>query len=55
MKTQSGGFWRRAVTPFEARQIIVSSAGSNFDPAVVEAFVRAFETGQMEIPEALVT
>ena len=47
--------YRRAVTPFEARQIIVSSAGSNFDPIVVEAFVEAFEHGQMEIPEALMT
>jgi putative nucleotidyltransferase with HDIG domain len=46
--------YRRAVTPFEARQIIVSSAGSNFDPVVVEAFVDAFEHGEMEIPEALV-
>jgi putative nucleotidyltransferase with HDIG domain len=46
--------YRRAVTPFEARQIIVSSAGSNFDPAVVDAFVDAFEHGEMEIPEALV-
>jgi HD-GYP domain-containing protein (c-di-GMP phosphodiesterase class II) len=46
--------YRRAVTPFEARQIIVSSAGSNFDPMVVDAFVNAFEHGEMEIPEALV-
>jgi putative nucleotidyltransferase with HDIG domain len=46
--------YRRAVTPFEARQIIVSSAGSNFDPTVVDAFVNAFEHGEMEIPEALV-
>jgi putative nucleotidyltransferase with HDIG domain len=46
--------YRRAVTPFEARQIIVSSAGSNFDPTVVDAFVTAFEHGEMEIPEALV-
>jgi putative nucleotidyltransferase with HDIG domain len=46
--------YRRAVTPFEARQIIVSSAGANFDPAVVDAFVNAFEHGEMEIPEALV-
>ena len=45
--------YRRAVTPFEARQIIISSAGANFDPAVVEAFVGVFEHGQMEIPEAL--
>jgi putative nucleotidyltransferase with HDIG domain len=46
--------YRRAVSPFEARQIIVSSAGSNFDPVVVNAFVDAFEHGEMEIPEALV-
>jgi putative nucleotidyltransferase with HDIG domain len=45
--------YRRAVTPFEAKQIIVSGAGSNFDPAVVDAFVGAFEHGQMEIPEML--
>lgn len=45
--------YRRAVTPFEAKEIIVSSAGSNFDPTVVDAFVDAFEHGQMEIPEAL--
>jgi putative nucleotidyltransferase with HDIG domain len=46
--------YRRAVSPFEARQIIVSSAGTNFDPAVVDAFVDAFEHGEMDIPEALV-
>jgi putative nucleotidyltransferase with HDIG domain len=45
--------YRRAVTPFEAKQIIVSGAGASFDPAVVDAFVDAFEHGQMEIPEAL--
>ena len=46
--------YRRAVSPFEARQIIVSSAGANFDPVVVNKFVEAFEHGEMEIPEALV-
>src|SRR5580700_24015 len=45
--------YRRAVTPFEAKQVIVSSAGSNFDPKVVDAFVHAFEHGEMEIPEVL--
>jgi putative nucleotidyltransferase with HDIG domain len=45
--------YRRAVTPFEARQIIVSGSGASFDPTVVDAFVSAFELGQMEIPEAL--
>ena len=45
--------YRRAVTPFEAKELIVSGAGASFDPAVVDAFVDAFEHGQMEIPEAL--
>jgi putative nucleotidyltransferase with HDIG domain len=45
--------YRRAVTPFEAKQVIVSSAGTNFDPSVVDAFVHAFEHGEMEIPEVL--
>jgi putative nucleotidyltransferase with HDIG domain len=45
--------YRRAVTPFEARQLIVSGAGASFDPTVVDAFVDAFEHGAMEIPEAL--
>jgi putative nucleotidyltransferase with HDIG domain len=45
--------YRRAVTPFEAKDLIVSGAGSNFDPAVVSAFVTAFEDGHMEIPESL--
>ena len=45
--------YRRAVTPFEAKGIMVSGAGTSFDPAVIDAFVDAFEHGQMEIPEAL--
>jgi HD-GYP domain-containing protein (c-di-GMP phosphodiesterase class II) len=45
--------YRRAVSPFEAKQIIVSGAGASFDPNVVGAFVDAFEQGQMEMPEAL--
>jgi putative nucleotidyltransferase with HDIG domain len=45
--------YRRAVSPFEAKQMIVSGAGASFDPTVVDAFVDAFDLGQMEIPEAL--
>jgi putative nucleotidyltransferase with HDIG domain len=45
--------YRRAVSPFEAKDLIVAGAGSNFDPAVVKAFVTAFEAGHMEIPESL--
>jgi putative nucleotidyltransferase with HDIG domain len=45
--------YRRAVTPFEAKEIIASGAGASFDPIVVDAFVDSFEHGEMEIPEAL--
>jgi putative nucleotidyltransferase with HDIG domain len=45
--------YRRAVTPFEAKEMIVTGSGASFDPTVVDAFVEAFELGQMEIPEAL--
>ena len=46
--------YRRAVSPFEAKQMILSGTGASFDPTVVDAFVDAFDLGQMEIPEALV-
>src|SRR4029077_4167258 len=45
--------YRRAVTPFEAREMIRSGSGASFAPSVVDAFVEAFDLGQMEIPEAL--
>jgi response regulator RpfG family c-di-GMP phosphodiesterase len=34
--------------------MILSGTGASFDPTVVDAFVDAFDLGQMEIPEALV-
>jgi putative nucleotidyltransferase with HDIG domain len=45
--------YRRAVTPFEAKGLIVSGSGTNFDPKVVEAFLSAFNARQMEMPESL--
>lgn len=44
--------YRRAVTPFEAKDLIAAGSGTNFDPAVVEAFTKAFASGAMELPEA---
>lgn len=44
--------YRRAVTPFEAKDMIVAGSGTNFDPVVVEAFTKAFANGAMELPEA---
>jgi HD-GYP domain-containing protein (c-di-GMP phosphodiesterase class II) len=45
--------YRRGVTPFEAKQIIVADAGASFDPTVIDAFVNAFEHGELEIPEII--
>ncbi|WP_157627833.1 hypothetical protein [Thermodesulfatator autotrophicus] len=32
----------------------VAGAGKHFDPAVVKAFVRAFEHGEMDLPNIMV-
>lgn len=45
--------YRKAMDPFQARQIITAGAGKDFDPAVVKAFERAFTLGDMEIPRNL--
>jgi HD-GYP domain-containing protein (c-di-GMP phosphodiesterase class II) len=46
--------YRKAMSPFEARDIIVKGAGADFDPRVVAAFESAFRGGRMELPEVLV-
>jgi putative nucleotidyltransferase with HDIG domain len=46
--------YRQAVSPFEAKEIIVKGAGTEFDPHVVDAFVAAFRKGEMEIPPVVV-
>lgn len=46
--------YRKGITSFEARDVIVKGAGNDFDPRVVEAFQYAFRAGRMEVPEVLV-
>jgi putative nucleotidyltransferase with HDIG domain len=46
--------YRKATSPFEAKEIIMKSAGSQFDPVVVRAFNTAFNAGEMEVPELVV-
>lgn len=43
--------YRKGSSPFEACEILQNKAGREFDPKVVEAFVRAFRKELMEIPE----
>ena len=45
--------YRKAMSPFEAKTIIVKGSGSEFDPRVVKAFLAAFAKGELEIPEVV--
>jgi len=46
--------YRKAMSAFEAKEIICASAGKEFDPQVVEAFVVAFRRREMEVPDVVV-
>ncbi len=45
--------YRKAISPFEARDIILKGSGKDFDPRVVRAFDAAFRRREMEVPEML--
>jgi putative nucleotidyltransferase with HDIG domain len=46
--------YRKGVSPFEARDMIVNREGSDFDPKVIRAFEAAFQKQRLEVPEVLV-
>jgi putative nucleotidyltransferase with HDIG domain len=46
--------YRKAMSPFDAKETIVKAGGTDFDPKVVDAFAACFRQGMMEIPEVLV-
>lgn len=46
--------YRRAISPFEAREAIIKGSGGAFDPRAVQGFLCAFDRGEMEIPEMLI-
>jgi putative nucleotidyltransferase with HDIG domain len=46
--------YRKAMSPFEAKEVILKGKGTEFDPNAVHAFSIAFGSGQMEIPELVV-
>ena len=46
--------YRKAMSPFEAKDAIEKGAGKEFDPKVVKAFLKAFSRGEMEIPNVMV-
>jgi putative nucleotidyltransferase with HDIG domain len=46
--------YRKGSTPYEARDILERGAGREFDPEVIEAFLRAFRKQQMDIADLVV-
>ena len=46
--------YRKAMAPFEAKEIILKGSGTDFDPAVVAAFSEALRRGELEVPNVLV-
>jgi putative nucleotidyltransferase with HDIG domain len=46
--------YRKGVPSFDARDIILKGAGTEFDPRVVEGFLEAFRRGEMEVPDIVV-
>jgi hypothetical protein len=45
--------YRKALPPEEAKETIVTGAGTRFDPEVVKAFVTAFNRMEMELPNIM--
>jgi len=45
--------YRKAMSTFDAKEIIVKGSGNEFDPTVVQAFERVFYRGDLEVPEVV--
>ena len=46
--------YRKAMSLFEARDVIAKGSGTDFDPRVVNAFLDAFRRGEMEVSAVVV-
>jgi putative two-component system response regulator len=46
--------YRKAMSPFEAKAIIVNGTGTEFDPVVVGAFEHAFDAQALELSSVVV-
>jgi len=45
--------YRKAMSPFEAKETIVKGTAKDFDPVVVDAFLAAFRMGEMDVRSAV--
>jgi putative nucleotidyltransferase with HDIG domain len=44
--------YRKAMSPLDAKEIILKGSGTDFDPGVVKAFLKAFQKGELELDYA---
>ncbi len=45
--------YRKAMSPFDAKDILVKGSGTDFDPDVIDAFRDAFHFGEMDVTSAV--
>jgi len=45
--------YRKAMSPFDAKEIIVKGSSKDFDPIAVKAFLKAFGKREMEVPDVV--
>ncbi|MGH9202380.1 MAG: HD-GYP domain-containing protein, partial [Vicinamibacterales bacterium] len=45
--------YRKAMSPFDAKDVIVKGSGTDFDPKVVDAFLTAFRYGELDARNAV--
>jgi HD-GYP domain-containing protein (c-di-GMP phosphodiesterase class II) len=41
------------MSPFDAKDILVKGSGTDFDPQVIDAFLEAFQFGEMDVTSAV--
>ena len=41
--------YRKAMSPFDAKEVLLKGKGTDFDPHVIDAFVEALKWGEMEV------
>ena len=41
--------YRKAMSPYDAKEILLKGTGTDFDPRVIDAFLDSFKNGEMEI------
>jgi putative nucleotidyltransferase with HDIG domain len=45
--------YRKAMSPYEVKEIIRKGSGKEFDPIVVKAFLKLFEQEEMDVPKVM--